>query len=181
MLTAKMSMDELLEVGEIDAILLKAKEKAEQKIRGKVFAGMDIDDVVQEVIIKVFKSLPRYDKEKAKLTTFVDHVIENMIRDMLRKAGKVSNLQVINAVQIMEDTEETIQLGEIDQEYSYLELMMDIMNGIGLNEREKEIFQLRSNGYAFKEIAEAFGVSRPRMSQLWKGIVDKYNANNLPA
>lgn len=184
--TATMGFDELLAIGDMDAFLRKAQDKCRHKLKGQTFAGMDKEDVTQEVMIKLYKSLDQYDAQKAKLSTFVDHIIDNKIKDMYRKCMSEKNLNVVNAIQVVStdlDTEDEadggegmLTLGHEGYAYENFEFITDIMENMQLTDREKEIFKLRSSGYEFVEIADILGVSKARISQIWKGIREKYEA-----
>lgn len=179
-----MGFDELFAIGDVENFLAKAKEKTAKKLAGKTFAGMEKDDVVQEVLIKIHRSMGKFDSDVARASTFVDHVIDNMIKDMYRKCMTEKNLVVVNAAELVttynEEEEEygsltgSRQIGEIDVEFENVELITDIMENLGLNDREKEIFRLRSEGYEFVEIADHLGVSKARISQIWSSIRKKY-------
>lgn len=176
-----LGFNELYGIGDVDSFLSKTKEKCEQKLRGKKFAGMDKDDVIQEVLIKVHKSLDKYDSEKAKMSTYVDHVIENMIKDCYKKCGAEKNLMIINALEIEdsyswegEESSSGVHVGVTDIGYLKVELSMDININLNLNAREQEIYDLRTRGYEFIEIAEIIGVSKARISQIWKGVKEKF-------
>ncbi|WP_426455411.1 sigma-70 family RNA polymerase sigma factor (plasmid) [Paenibacillus sp. S-38] len=177
----EMGLDELFALGELDAFLKKSEEKVAKKISGMKFAGMDADDVKQEALLKVYRSLDKYDSSKAKMSTFLDHIISNTIRDCLKKAGSGTNLRVVNAMSLnayatdsMDGAEEmTLQVGTEDVGYTAFEVMTDLMENVGLTDREKEIFRLHASGYDFGEIAQVFKISRGRMSQIWSNITTK--------
>lgn len=179
---ATMGFDELLAIGEVEGLLEKTKEVCEIKLRGKKFAGMEHQDVVQEVMIKVFNSIETYDSSKAKASTYFDRIIGNMIKDCYKKAMSGKNLMVVNSGEISdgfneeEQVDESYIVGEVDVEFENKEFLIDITENLGLNEKEKEIFELRSGGYEFVEIADILGVSKARISQIWKGIKNKYDA-----
>nr|WP_154957606.1 sigma-70 family RNA polymerase sigma factor [Paenibacillus xylanexedens] len=183
--TTAMGFDALFEIGDMDLFLNKAQEKCRHKLRGKTFAGMEKEDVTQEILIKLMSSLDKYDSEKAKMSTFVDHLIDNKIKDMYRKCMSEKNLSVVNAAQIMttdhggdesDGTDMAVVLGHTGFAYENFEFLTDIMENMRLNDREKHIFRLRTSGYEFVEIAAIQGVSKARISQIWKGIRAKYEA-----
>jgi RNA polymerase sporulation-specific sigma factor len=146
---------------------------------------MDTEDVVQETVFKVYRMLDRYNSETSRMSTYVDHVIENMIRDCLRKCGSGKNLMVVNAdeIAVNYDAEDDngsasvsrYQVGSNDYGYENAEVMMDVMDNMGLTDREKQIFQLYVEGYEFVEIAKMIGITKSRMSQIWSKIKSKYN------
>ncbi|MGQ8874671.1 sigma-70 family RNA polymerase sigma factor [Paenibacillus sp. TSA_86.1] len=183
--TTAMGFDQLFEIEDMDMFLNKAQEKCRHKLRGKTFAGMEKEDVTQEILIKLVNSLDKYDADKAKMSTFVDHLIDNKIKDMYRKCMSEKNLSVVNAAQIMttdhggeEGTGKVMApvLGHTGFGYENFEFLTDIMENMSLNDREKQIFKLRTYGYEFVEIAAIQGVSKARISQIWKGIRSKYEA-----
>lgn len=184
-----MSFDELYGLGNVDLFLDKAKEKCEMKLRGKRFAGMETEDVVQEVLIKVHRSMEKYQSNKAKVSTFVDHVIENMIKDCYKKCATEKNLTLVNAVEIVDSYQGnegmssaqdkpslTAQIGLEDVGFENTEVLLDFTYHLDLSDREAQIFQLFTQGYDFVEIAQILGVTKARISQIWKGIRLKYES-----
>ena len=71
-------------------------------------------------------------------------------------------------------TDMALVLGHTGFAYENFEFLTDIMENMRLNDREKQIFRLRTSGYDFVEIAAIQGVSKARISQIWKGIRSKY-------
>ncbi|MGA4519294.1 sigma-70 family RNA polymerase sigma factor [Solibacillus silvestris] len=183
--TQTKEFDQLFEAGEIDLFLSKAKEQCEKKLRGRTFAGMEQEDVVQEVLIKVYKSLSSYDSAKAKLSTYIDRVIENMIKDSYKKCGSYKNLANINAMEIedsyqdngeeygMGSSSNSISIGFNDMGYMRFEVFTDIKENDRLTKRERVILQLHYKGYEKVEIAEKLGVTKARISQIWKEMMEK--------
>ncbi len=180
------TFDELYAIGEMNLFLEKAINHCKAKIRTVKFAGMEIEDVAQEAAIKVLRSLDNYNAETSKLSTYVDHVIDNMIRDCLRYVGTQKNLMVVNADDLFfnptldistkqDDVGDyyTNKFGVIDAGYQNVEDIIDVTEHMGLNEREKEVFLLRMEGYEFTEIAKFIGVSKSRLSQIWSNVKDK--------
>lgn len=180
-----LTYDALFAIGDMDTFFNKVTGDCRKKIGSMKFAGMDSDDVAQEAFIKVFNSLNHYNDDTSKLSTYIDHVLNNLIRDCLRKAGSQKNLNVVNATPIVayveyEDGETgsssatELHLGEVDCGYENTEFLMDAMSNMGLSDREKEVLQLRMGGYEFAEIASTLGVKKSRVSQIWGSIKHKY-------
>jgi RNA polymerase sporulation-specific sigma factor len=178
-----MGYDELLAVGDMDKFLTKAKEMCEVKIHATDFVGMEKEDVVQEVLLSVYRAVDAYDSSRAKASTFFENVINNRIRDCLRKAK--TNMPLCLAVELVESPEDISNdsgsthksnavLKSVDGDYGCSEYEIDFMENIGLNDREKQIFKLRCAGYEFTEIATMLGLTKARISQLWKGVIKKY-------
>jgi len=173
------TMDEMLEKGLVDEFLEKVQEKCNIVLKTKKFAGLEREDVAQEILIKVYRSMSKFDKSKATASTFVDYIISNVIKDIYRKAGSKKNLSIVNALSIDnredEDTNNSIQVGTVSFKYENTEIILDIMNNMGLDDREKEVFRLRAAGFEFEEIGNALGLTKSRISQIWTGIKNKYN------
>lgn len=179
--SVSVGLDELYAMGEVEELLAKVKKKCEIKLKGKRFAGMEHEDVIQEVLIKTYKALDKYDKSLAKVNTFVNSIIDNMIKDCYKATMSGKNLAVVNAIDIAgsvqsEEGEEgaCLQIGVEDRGFENCEVLMDIMDNMGLDDRERQVFRLRSAGYEYKEIAAIVGMSKSRVQQIWKSIVTKY-------
>ncbi len=180
------TFDELYAIGEMNLFLEKTINHCKAKIRTIKFAGMEADDVAQEAAIKVLRSLGRYNAETSKLSTYVDHIIDNMIRDCLRYVGTQKNLMVVNAEDLFftPDPQEEVgdycssKYGVVDVGYENAEDIIDITMHMGLNEQEKKVFLLRMEGYEFTEIAKTIGVSKSRLSQIWSHVKDKCASMN---
>jgi RNA polymerase sporulation-specific sigma factor len=181
-LQVAMGYDEILAVGDLNLFLAKSKELCEMKLHGKFFPGMEREDVVQEVLIKVYQAINSFDSSKAKASTFFENVINHRIADCIRKVtSERYSATVNNTVEIVtdQDTDDAkvgtySYIGSEDSNYACAEYMMDFMLNIGLDDREKQIFQLRCSGYDFVEIAQLLHLTKARISQLWKGILKKY-------
>lgn len=178
-----LTMEEAFALNEVNAFLDSVQKVCQKKLRNKFFPGMEIDDVIQEILIKVYNSMHNYDENKAKLTTFIHNVIDNKIKDCYRKAQSNKNLSVVNAVNVRtvsvfdeEDNDFELSIPSMESGYDDFEFLIDIMQYMDLTEREKEIFKLRCAGYTFKEISDFQGCSKAYISQVWKRIKNKYEA-----
>ena len=181
MTNVSLSYDELFAIGDMDAFLTKAKQECRIKliVNNTRLVGMEYEDVEQEALIKLLDALSKYDASISKLSTFVDRVITNMIRDCIRKASRQKNLMVTYAEQLCdsENTENSFSVTVSVTEHGYenFEFVTDVMENIGLTKQEKRVFELRMRGYSFKEIADELGVTKMRISQVWASIKAKYN------
>lgn len=179
--TMKLNYKELYEAGDMNRLFEKVQKHTRIKIGITKFAGMETEDVIQEASLKVYCSLRHYDEEKGQISTFIDRVIENAIKDCYKKCGSIKNLIVVNSdtiaenYEVSEDSETPSQFGKEDFGFENAEFIYDLMNNIGLSDREKTVFKLYTKGYGFVEIAKIIGVTKSRMSQIWSGIKDKYN------
>lgn len=177
MLTAR-TYEEMLEQ-DIDAFMQKVKHVCAKKLRNIDLAGIEEDDVTQEVLMKVYMSLDNYDASKARLSTYVHRVIDNMIADCLRRCGAKKNLMVVNSLSIIErpygeeEKGEFVHLGITDEDIEYFELFTDIMENLQLNEIEKQVFRLRASGYEFAEIANYLKIKKHKVYSIWNHIKRK--------
>lgn len=170
-------MDEVFAMGAMDQFLKAAKKVCESKVRGKKFNCMEEDDVVQEILIRVYKSVEKYDPEKASASTFFSRVMDTELLSYYRKSNAEKNKSLANAAQITDYYEEGTDAVEAEcdpTEYSVSEFYIDFMYNIGLTDKEKHVFKMRYEGFDYTEIADSLGVSKPYVSQLWKSIMTKY-------
>ncbi len=168
-----------MDLAYVEEVLQRTREVCKYKLNNKEFIGMEKDDVLQEIQIKVLKSLEKYDSNKSKLTTYLESIIENMIIDCYRKATSQKNLMLLTSVELTEDHVDNPRHKKIFASYSengygMADIMIDIHNHMGFNEREKIIFQMRLAEYTFNEIAAVIGCTKERVFQLWKEMKNKY-------
>lgn len=175
----KQSYDELLALGELDLFLEKVREHTSIKIRNRQFAGLDHDDVIQEVLLKVYKTIKQYDPTKSKVSTFVGHIIDNKIRDCFRAAGSNQNLINVNSYPYTDviDNEDAL-MGYVqpveEPLYNCVEYTYDIVHNAGLTEKELEMFKLKVAGYNMTEIADIMGCTRATVHNIYKRIKEKF-------
>lgn len=172
------SYEELLD-NDLDSFMDRVQKTCRYKLKDRDIAGMEKDDVIQEVLVKVYLSLEQYDAEKARLSTYINKIMDNMIADCLKKGGAKKNLMVVNALHIREtdddDTEKGFSALQITEDggVEYLELMTDIMENLHLDDQEKTIFRLRAAGYEFNEIATTMGLKKSQVYSSWVKIKKK--------
>ena len=63
----------------------------------------DLDDMVQVVLVKLWRSLQRYEKQQAKFRTWLSHVVRNAVYDFYKSEQRRGRV-VSTAVPIEEDT-----------------------------------------------------------------------------
>lgn len=68
-----MGFDALFEIGDRNIFLNKAQEKC-RHMGGKTFAGMEKEEVAQEILNKLKSSLDKHDSDKSNMSTFVDQL-----------------------------------------------------------------------------------------------------------
>ncbi len=109
------------------------------------------DDILQEVLIKIWKGFRKYD-EKQKFSSWVFTIAHNAIIDQLktkRKYELLENLEEFQSVSGSDPHESFIE----DETAQMIERVI-----YTLPEKQREVFVLRKNsGMTFKEIAELTG------------------------
>lgn len=183
----KLELEDLLILGELDELIRIVENKATRKVNGMTFAGAEPKDVVQEMLIRVYVNLPRYDRSKAKLDTFIESMLRSALCDFLRKCGSGANLRVVNGLRMdasidpfdnpfKDKDAETYysQIGELDDGYIETEFWENILHHMKISERDKRILELTAQGYAVVEIAHELGLTAPRISQIRSRLLDQY-------
>lgn len=126
-----MAISESTVINDVDNVLEKVREKTKIKMYNIKIAGMETDDVIQEALIKAYRYLDRYNK-KTKIDTYIDLIINSVIKDCFRKAAADKNLNVVNALNIdinddyNEDDKNKTQIRDMNDDYKVKELMLDI-------------------------------------------------------
>lgn len=167
--------NEAFELGYLMEALYK---KANILVSGKNLAGMDTEDIIQELVIKGYLAFKSYDRNKASVKTYIDIVLRNQLKDLLKKVGSRKNLAFVNAVSISESVEDEddidspVQVGVEENGYNDIEIQ-DILEKVELTEQEKKVVYLRLQGFDCSEIAKQLNVSKPRISQIMKNLQKK--------
>jgi RNA polymerase sporulation-specific sigma factor len=160
-----MNFDEIHARKDFEEMFNKVSEVTRKKIRKKSIRvnGMEEDDIVQETLIKFLAAYPKYDSTVAKLSTYIDHVIENKLLDCLR-----TNRKNGNTVEYLDDLE-----AEKDNSIEQTEIRLDLIDNNRLNDLEKKILKLKLRGFRSTEIADILKYTPARVSQLWNSIKRK--------
>ena len=171
-------------VDDIDSLLRRTQQVCNYKLLTTNLSREEKEDIVQDVLLKVYLSLDKYDSKKAMITTWIDRVIDNMIKDGLRKIGSKKNLMLKNAVSIDTSPDEDNatekvysraghDIPSVDYRYEIAEMIIDFTCNLNLNELEVNVFKLRSSGFEFYEIADLLGYTKSRIYQVWGQIKKK--------
>jgi len=175
-------LDELFDLNDVDEFLKATHKICKNKLNKYNFNEEDKKDVSQEILLKVYRALKRYNKEKATAATYFNKVINNGILSYISRITNNSNMLFNNILSIMDEYEEEtenngpsgVQVAGDSTEYDVVDMIVDFLNHCELTDDEKQIFKLRYKGYEFQEIASIMDVSKARVSQLWKRILQKY-------
>jgi len=178
----KEAYKELEERNDMNMFLEKIRKYCTIKLHNTTFAGMDKEDVIQEILLKVYSVVNNYDLSKGSITTYLDKIIDNKVKDCLRHASSHTNLvntnaQSLDIVANYEDQKTSksfnIDLRADDSAYSCREYVLDILDRVKLTNKESEVLKLHLTGYSFIEIAKHSGCSKSRISHIWKNIRGK--------
>ena len=172
--------------GDIDAIISMLRPKLKGKYEGLYYgggqkvAGMDVDDIIAIMEIKIWRTLEKYDPAKASYATFISRTLDNTYRDILRKAGRAKHLALINADAVAEERREYETaadtghevLGENDA--NLLKVEIEIFANTDLTSKERTVIALKQKGYTSSHIAKIMGISAGRVSQLLSRAREKW-------
>jgi RNA polymerase sporulation-specific sigma factor len=176
-------LDELLEIKETEEFLKTVQSFCRKKLSSVYYLNeYDKEDITQNVLIKVYKALDKYDKSVSKASTYFDVIVTNGIKSCLREINKENNKLNSSALALVEyyEPDESDEPSHLKTEvtddssiFDTVDSVIDFMENSGLSEKEKKIFSLRYEGFEFQDIAQMLGYTKARISQLWKGIVEK--------
>lgn len=112
----------------------------------------DTEDISQEVFLKLWTNAPKWDGEKAKLTTWLHRIAHNLCIDYLRKHGRV---------QTQESFEEEAAESEINNEAPNRDKLKLLNEAIGkLPEKQRSALTLcHYQGFSNKEAAAIMNIS----------------------
>lgn len=179
-----MTFDEVVMTGDVELLLLKTQQVCKTYLRGKqLIGGVEHEDVIQEVLLKVFRVKDRYNEGKGKASTYFHTVISNMIKDCAEKATS-GKAQLMNSacqydeISTMDENDDDEVQGAFmavqEDGFREFEIMHDIMHNAGLTDREKVVFKLRcDDDLDNKDIAERLGVSGAMVTKIWRSIREK--------
>lgn len=134
----------------------------------------DREDIIQEVMFSIYKSINSYDAAKGKFTTWMGTIIRNTYFKFLDKQRKESKLMSIDSVNNENDEEycfldlvSAVASAEDDYFVNYKkEIIMDFLNQ--MNPKYKYAIILKDvDGYSTKEIA-AFMQTTESNVNLWR-------------
>ena len=122
------------------------------------FVGVDqAKDVTQEVFIKVWKNIKRFDKEKAQFKTWIFTVSRNTITDYLRKKKTIPFSNVLEEDLIEENIKDEADLpDEVSQKLQDKEMLLKVLEEIPILYREVLILHYQED-LTFREIGEVLG------------------------
>lgn len=98
-------------------IYAQYRDKVFGFVRSKVFRSEDVEDLVQEVFLKVYANLDKYDEVKASLSTWIYIITRNTVYDYLKEKRDHPVLELFeNTVYSEEKMDESIWNNETLEE-----------------------------------------------------------------
>ncbi len=113
----------------------------------------DIDDLIQETLIRLWKSLPSYEKKNAKFRTWLTTLIRNSSYDFFRKRDAYERKLEQNFQILLPQNESELEL-KIEKEWeAYItRLALDKMREI-FRGKAVDVFEMSLQGHTADEIA----------------------------
>lgn len=146
----------------------------------------DYDDAVTEAMCAIQRGIETYDNRvKVKLDTYVGTCIRNAFNGFVRslysgqdgfESGCVAFSDVFPDGNLPESPWADLA-GEVDgwevADDAEMELLRLMVAKYPTNKRDREIIQMRIQGYTLVEIGEAYGISFQRAAQIYNAAVEK--------
>jgi RNA polymerase sigma factor (sigma-70 family) len=137
------------------------KDKMYRICRIMVYNKTHVDDLFQEVSMKIFKSLDKFEGN-SKIETWIFRIIMNSSINFNLKEQRYQDKNQLFVNQISEDTKSENDLNE--------ELLLAISK---LNTTERAVMGLFLEGYSYKEIAEILGLTKSNVGVKINRIKEK--------
>ncbi len=135
-------------------------------IRSKVKSNEDAEDILQNVFIKIHKSISSV-KENEKLPSWVYQVTRNTINDCYRSCYRMDTVEYDDSISILNETDEKNLNGEVSKN---IEALRD-----ELTPEHQEIMKLyETEGLKHREIAEKLGISESTSKSRLKRARSKF-------
>ncbi len=187
--------DELLALkaknGEEEAmneLLTKYKSTVNMLARSYFLIGGDMEDIVQEGMIGLYKAILSFSGEKASFKTFAHICIKHQIQTAIRKASSQKNMLLSSALPIyeLEDNEDDMDKNEIilpsqlpspDDTILANENIKELKKKINenLSNLEIKVLSLYLKGYSYNEISEIGEISKKSIDNALSRIKNKLN------
>lgn len=157
----------------VNTLLIKYKNLVNKISRSYFLVGSDIEDIVQEGMIGLYKAIMNFSQDKnTSFKTFASTCIKHHIQNAIRVASSEKNKVLSSALSITEDPtfEDDEKLGfelfdelpspvEKIIEKEKMQEIKDIVK-IALSPLERKILALYLGGYNYNEIAEIANISK---------------------
>ena len=142
----------------------------------------DFDDLVQDVLLKLWKGLPKYDTKKAKFRTWLSHVTRNTVISFFRSRSCRPDLVKMESDEV-EETAYMSSFSESDLEKIFEDEWRSYLCSLALEKIEKlftgnavAAFKLSQKGKSPAVIAEELNLSKDSVPVLTSRVRSKFTA-----
>lgn len=180
----------------IEKLLSSYKPLVNKIARSYFLTGGDIEDLVQEGMIGLYKAIKTFKKEKtASFLTYAGTCIKNQIQTAVRIASSEKNMILSTAVPIdsktnFDDEEEEIEIvlpsplpkpdEKVENKENFAQITKKIVKALSPLELKILIFYLK--GFSYSEIAQQNNISKKSVDNALSRIKNKLsflkNQNN---
>jgi RNA polymerase sigma-70 factor (ECF subfamily) len=122
----------------------------------------DFEDMVQVVLVKLWKNLQRYEKKQAKFRTWLAHVVRNAVYDFYKAEQRRGNVIASNVP--IEESNHASEGSDLEQmiqkewELYMTNFALERLRGI-FSETAMKVFEFSLEGRSAKAIAEQLDIS----------------------
>lgn len=171
----------------VNTLLSKYKSLVNQIARSYFLTGGDMEDIVQEGMIGLYKAIKHFNSSKtASFKTFASTCIKHQIQSAIRIASSAKNQVLSTAVPIVdkinnEEDDEKIEiifpsdLPSPDDKLLEQERMQEIKDKIkkSLSTLELKVLSLYLKGYSYNEISSIGNISKKSIDNALSRIKNK--------
>lgn len=171
----------------VNTLLSKYKSLVNQIARSYFLTGGDMEDIVQEGMIGLYKAIKHFNNSKtASFKTFASTCIKHQIQSAIRIASSAKNQVLSTAVPIVdkinnEEDDEKIEiifpsdLPSPDDKLLEQERMQEIKDKIkkSLSTLELKVLSLYLKGYSYNEISSIGNISKKSIDNALSRIKNK--------
>lgn len=171
----------------VNTLLSKYKSLVNQIARSYFLTGGDMEDIVQEGMIGLYKAIKHFNNSKtASFKTFASTCIKHQIQSAVRIASSAKNQVLSSAVPIVdkinnEEDDEKIEiifpsdLPSPDDKLLEQERMQEIKDKIkkSLSTLELKVLSLYLKGYSYNEISSIGNISKKSIDNALSRIKNK--------
>lgn len=172
--------------GAENELLEKYKDLVVKISRSYFIIGGELEDIVQEGMIGLYKAIKNYDSSKStSFKTFAIMCVKHQIQTAIKKANTKKNMTLSNSVSLQSfseknDEEDFLPMNLIFQvtpdekvisRENYKDLILKIKNI--LSKKEYEVLKFYLRGYSYKEIAKILGLNEKSIDNSLSRIKNK--------
>ena len=173
-----------------NTLLERYKDLVVKISRSYFIIGGELEDIVQEGMIGLYKAIKNFSENKSTFKTFAVTCIKHQIQSAIKKANTKKNAPLSNSVSLQSfsdnsDDEQFLPLNLIIQtspdekvveRENYQTLVMKIKEC--LSKKEFEVLKYYLQGYSYREIAEILKISEKSIDNSLTRIKSKLKMLN---